>query len=106
MDIKSIKNIVNRDIPDSVKESMIIDELTKDKDVLPTLMLILNQERRSQKELIQDMNLELSRAHIYIETQKEDKKEEGFNKSFVIKEISNFYKKYKGVVRHCFNRYN
>ena len=108
MDIKTIKSIVNSDSPNNIKEMLIIRELSADKNVIPMIMEILQTERKSQKELVQDLNLELSRAHIYIDMRPESKKEvkEGFNKGFILDEIAKFYIKYKGKITHCFNRFN
>ena len=108
MDIKSLKEIVNSDLPDNYKEIQIINLLANDEKIIPEIMKILEQERKNKKELITDMNLELSRAHIYIDMRDENKKEgkESFNKNFVIDEIAKFYIKYKGMISHCFNRFN
>jgi hypothetical protein len=108
MDIKLIKKIVTSNLPDKIKESQIIELLANDEDTIPMILKILEQERKLKTELVQDLNLELSRAHIYIEIQPENKEEEKerFNKKFVIGEISNFYAKYKGIISHCFNRFN
>ena len=108
MDIKTIKSIANSEQPNDVKEMLIIRVLATDKNVIPMIMDILQAERKSQKELIQDLNLELSRAHIYIDMRPESKKEskESFDKGFLLDEIAKFYIKYKGKVTHCFNRFN
>lgn len=108
MDIKTIKTIVNGNQPNDIKEMLVIGVLATDKNAIPMVMKILETERKSQKELVQDLNLELSRAHIYIDMRPEQKKEskESFNKGFLLDEISKFYIKYKGKVTHCFNRFN
>lgn len=107
MDIKRLKEIVNSSFPDEVVRVKILDLLSEDESLLPTMLDLLKRERKSKRELISDMNLELSRAHIYIELYPENKKQskENFNKSFVIEEIGKFYNKYKGVIIHCFNRF-
>lgn len=108
MDIDKIKEIVNSDSSVLLKESQLIEHLSSDKNCIPTLLRILERERSNNKELITDMNLELSRAHIYIDMRAESKSEnkESFNKGFVLDEIAKFYFKYKQVVTHCFNRFN
>ena len=63
MDIKKIKEIVNCDnIDDSTKISMITIVLSEDKNIIPTLLKMLQNEREIQKELLIDTNAELSRA--------------------------------------------
>ena len=87
MKIDSIKTIVNNVLlPDDMKRSMIISILAKDENVIPDILSILKQERISSKELITDLNLELSRAHCYIDEFTEDSKASKlpFNKSFII----------------------
>ena len=109
MNLKKIKEIVdNSAYTPSLKENLIIKELSKDEDVMPKLMKILASERKEKRQTIIDMNLELSRAHIYIDgldfknIKKEDKR---FTKEFVLDKISEFYIEYKGIVSHCFNRF-
>lgn len=83
-------------------KQLIIKSLSEDENVIPNILKILNSERKHNNDLIMDMNLELSRAHIYIEMHKENTKEikNGFDKAFVINNISEFYNKYKGKVIH------
>jgi len=106
MDIKSLKEIVNSEAPD--KEAQIIKLLASDENALPIMLEILQEERQAKEELITDMNLQLSRAHIYIEERVENETESkgSFNKEFITDEIAKFYFKYKSLVTHCFNRFN
>lgn len=108
MDLKQLKEITNSEVPDNIKEQLIISLLAIDENVIPSILNILKQERINKNELIIDMNLELSRAHCYIDMRPESKDEnkERFNKNFVVDEIAKFYFKYKGMVSHCFNRFN
>ena len=108
MDIDIIKDIVNSDSPNHLKENQLLFHLAKSESCIPTLLRILDRERSSNKELITDMNLELSRAHIYIDMMRESKEDSkgSFNKGFILDEIAKFYFKYKQVVTHCFNRFN
>ncbi len=108
MNLKEIKEVINSSIPDKQKKECIIGILAKDEKLIPTLMIFLSVERQNKAELIDDMNLELSRAHIYIDERPPIKNESkaAFNKNFVIDKISEFYIKYKSVVTHCFNRFN
>ncbi len=115
--------------PTEAKEHLIIQSLAKDEKLIPTLMKILEQERRDKKELMADMNLELSRAHIFIDEEwptkgvvggdtnhghntkplgkkKAEKPQTGFHRGFVLDKIAEFYTKYKGRIGHCFNRFN
>jgi hypothetical protein len=108
MDIKKITLIVNSThLSDESKESLILECLSKDEEVIPIIMKILSRERSDKKELITDMNAELSRAHIYIDMRPESKEEgkDSFNKGFILDEIAKFYIKYKSYVTHCFNRF-
>ncbi len=108
MDIEKIKQIVSSQISEDFKSQAIIEVLSRDEKVIPLMMDILKSERKSKDELIADMNLELSRAHIYIDMRPEVKSEskDSFNKSFINDEIAKFYIKYKSIIAHCFNRFN
>jgi hypothetical protein len=109
MRIDDIKHIVNSNIFDnSIKRSMIIKVIAADEKAIPDILAILNSERKENKELITDMNLELSRTHIYVDEFTESSKmaKERFNKGFIIDNISKFYIKYQGRISHCFNRFN
>lgn len=108
MNIAGIKAIVNSSHPEEVKEQQIIAILAHEKNVIPTILKILERERSEQKELLNDMNLELSRAHSFIEIIPEAKtaKNQTLDKAFVVDNIAGFYYKYRDRVSHCFNRFN
>ena len=96
MNIKELKSIINSALPDDVIKSEIINSLAKDENVIPVVMRILERERQFKKEIHNEMNVILSKAHIGLD----DKK---FNEgNFIQKEIIDFYTKYKGYVGHCF----
>ena len=119
MNIDKIKEIVNSTMPEDAKRHFIIQVLAQDKKVIPTMMEILEEERTQTKELITDMNLELSRADVHIQnptlghgevksTTKDKVKIEEIKKAqakeFVLNHITAFYVKYKGRITHCFNK--
>lgn len=96
MNIEKLKQILNSGLEPKLIEQLIINCLAEDESVMPTIIRILDVERKSKKILLQDMNLLLSKAHIGLD----DKK---FNKDgFMQKEIIEFYRKYKDMVGHCF----
>lgn len=100
MNLDNFREILNAHIPENIKEQLIIREISKDENVIPTVMKILEQERHLKNEVTSEMNVLLSKAHIGLD----DKK---FNKgNFMQKEIVEFYKKYKGIVGHCFKNLN
>ena len=107
MNLDEIKEIINSDLPDEIKESQLIESIANDENAVPNIMLMLAFERKTNKNLLMDMNLELSRAHIYIDMKPEGKQEtkDSFNKAFIMDEIAKFYIKYKGKIVHCFNRF-
>lgn len=122
MNINKITEIVkNPLLPHEAKEVLIIQVLAQDKNVIPTMMKILKEEREQNHELLMDMNLELSRADVHIEnpmlgcgevtmkaTAKNKEKIEEIKRSqareFVLNHITAFYVKYKGRITHCFNK--
>lgn len=109
MNLENIKEIVNSSgLSTESKKSLIFRDIAKDKKAIPSILQILNSERGMKDDLITDMNLELSRAHCFIEGIEEPLQDstKRFNKTFVISAIESFYVKYKNMVTHCFNRFN
>jgi len=106
MDIELFKKIIDSDLPQDLKEKHIIIILSKDKNVIPEMLKILGAERDLSEELIVNMNLELSRAQVYISERPEPKDEAklSFNKNFIVHAINQFYIKYSSYVNHCFKK--
>ncbi len=106
MNLQLIREIVNSQTPDEIKRDLIISAIAKDESAIPDLLSILSAERKNKKELILDLNQELSKAHVYIEGRPESKEEskKNFNKEFLLKSIEDLYRKYKGIISHNFNR--
>ena len=96
MNLQELKSIINSGMPDDVVKSEIINSLAKDENIIPVVMKILERERQFKKEIFEEMNVLLSKAHVGLD----DKK---FNDgNFMQKEIIEFYTKYKDYVGHCF----
>ena len=106
MDIQKIKHVVNSDLSDPHKKQLLFDIMCENEALLPNMLELLARERKHKQALLGDMNLELSRADIYIEDySKGDKnKKQSINKEFILSNITSFYEKYKGGVTHCFNK--
>lgn len=96
MNLKEISKILSYPIPDETKEILIIRILSKDKNVIPLIMEILEAERKQNNELLGEMNVQLSRAHLGLE------KPEINEDHFMDKEILQFYLKNKEHIGHCF----
>ena len=95
MNLNKIKEIIEMPlISESNKKNLIIDEISKSEDVVPTILMILNAERERKNELVSTMNLLLSKADVGL---KEPKLNED---GFMQKEISEFYD--TAEVNHCF----
>ena len=95
MNLNKIKEIIEMPlISESNKKNLIIDEISKSDDVVPTILMILNAERERKNELVSTMNLLLSKADVGL---KEPKLNED---GFMQKEISEFYD--TAEVNHCF----
>lgn len=84
--------------PDDVVKSEIINSIAKDENVIPVVMKILERERQFKKEIHEEMNLLLSKAHIGLDNKKVN------SDNFMQKEIIEFYTKYRGYVGHCFKK--
>ena len=85
MDINKIKSVVDLNAPDSIKEELILEILSKDQNLIPNLLKILQGEREERNDLILELNLQLSRAHTGLENP--ELNEDGFMQ----KEIQEFY---------------
>lgn len=95
MNLNKIKEIIEMPlISQADKESLIINEISKNENVVPIILRILNNERERNNELVSTMNLLLSQSHIGL---KEPKLNED---GFMQKEISAFYD--TAEVNHCF----
>jgi hypothetical protein len=96
MNILELKSIINSGLSDDIIKSQIIDSIAKDENVIPVVMTILEREREFKKDMLEEMNLLLSKAHVGLDNNK-------FNENnFIENEIIEFYKKYKGYIGHCF----
>ena len=100
MNIKSIKQIVNSDLPNDYQEKAILSILADDKKVIPYIMEILENERKQSKELILDTNYELSRSLLVLndENLKTNKKVVADPK-WVVGEIKKHYLKWKDYIK-------
>lgn len=105
MNLSAIKKVLDSKLlPKEAKEKAIIAILATDREVIPRILSILNEERKGNRELISNMNLELSRAHVFID--QEGKKVGNLTKNVVSDMIAKFYIENKERVTHCFNRFN
>jgi hypothetical protein len=103
MDLKGLKEILNGGYPDDMKRQLVIKILADDEQVIPDILNILEYERKRKKKLVEEMNFQLSRAHIGLEKSKFAKT--GLNGDhFIEKEIGIFYHKFKDQVGHCFKK--
>jgi len=96
--IEEIKKIINLPISNNTKENLILNVIAEDEKAIIYVLSILDIERKENKKLIEDMNLELSRCHIKI------KEPNIIETNFVLDEVKKFYIKYKNKITHCFNQ--
>ncbi len=97
MNLNKIKDIIEMPlVSQDSKEFLIIDEISKSENVIPTILRILNAERERKSELVSTMNLLLSKADVGLKDPK-------FNhEGFMQKEIYEFYE--TSEVNHCFKQ--
>lgn len=96
MDLKKIGEILGSWEPDNWKEARIIELLAKDEAVIPRILKILEAERRQSKELVNESNLLLGKAHVGLNNKKINKG------NFMQAEIVEHFKKYSHVISHPF----
>ena len=103
MNIKKIRDIINLNLQDEVTENYLIAIIAEDKNVIPTILELLNSERELKEKLLSDTNAELSRALVVLQD-----KNLKYNKkiiadpSWVVGEIIKHYKKWKDYIGCCF----
>lgn len=96
MNLNNIKEIVDSNLPNNIKEKLIIVELSKDSQVIPKVMEILNVEREANKSLITDANVQISRFVAQAQSPRLVEKE------FLIEQAKKFYDKYEQI-QPCYN---
>jgi hypothetical protein len=95
VNLKKIKEIVNSSLLDETKESYIIKVLADDKQIIVTLLKILEAERQDNHQLLSDTNAELSRAVVAIESPK------AIDGKWVVEQIRQHYIKWQHKIRCC-----
>src|ERR1700741_49177 len=115
MDLESLKKTLdNPETSVESKEYAIIRILACDKEAIPMIMKVLDEERKIKIELISDMNVTLSTAHTFIEElnpamvpKKENQTNLGpqVTKTYILDKIAEFYIKYKGKITYSWNRF-
>ncbi len=94
MDLGKIKLIVNSGHP--LWDKMLLEEIAKGDDAMSVIIELLDNERKRKKELIDKLNLLLSKADCGLDNPKINKD------GFMQKEIEKFYLDNKLFVGHCF----
>jgi len=102
MNLEKLKHILNLESRDEVKEVLFLEQLSKEEDIIPKILQLLQAERSRNQNIISDMNFELSRTFAYITEAGFDKKKKGFSAEFVLGEIKAFYRKYKTTISHTY----
>lgn len=100
MDITSIKNVVNSNLPLDYQEKAILSIIAKDKQAIPYIMEILDNERKINKELISDSNAELSRALVVLSDKNlKSNKNIIADPKWVVGEIKKHYLRWTGHIK-------
>lgn len=94
MNLEKIKEIVGGGSP--AWQTLLLKEIATDQNAIAHVLTMLNEERHQNKELITELNFQLSRAHIALESPKVNKD------GFVQKEITKFYE--AGKINHCYKQ--
>ena len=103
MDLKLLKQVLEYDLLDEVKENLILQVLAKDKEVIPNLLKMLDCEREFNQDLLLDINEELSKTYMTLKMSKDKNKTFLEQKTFILGSVKKFYEKYKEVIVCNFN---
>ncbi len=113
MNFKKLGECLNAPAEDKIKRLMVLACIAMDKDAIKDVLEMLQNERSQNNELLTELNLNLSRAEVFISeyTPEETKLKKGeqkktFDKRFVLDKIAEFYITNKKHINHCFNRFN
>lgn len=89
-------------LPEEQGKHVIMLYMSQDKNIIPSLIGMLEMERETKKELLRDMNLNLSRNLLGLIHNSGVKKEDVEQREFFIKETKEFYITNEEQVRCCF----
>lgn len=100
MNLKLIKDIIDTPTAsEEAKAQMILSVISEDKNAIPYILTILTNERNTNRSLISDLNLEVSRYHIHIQDSTLLKK----NKEFLNEQTEVLYNRWKDFIKPLFN---
>lgn len=100
MNIDKIKAIVNSSgLSKEQMHRLICTEIALSENAAGDIIEILGAQRNIYRNLTSDMNLEVSRYHIHINTPALLRK----NKDFLNEETKTLYKKWVDFIKPCFN---
>ena len=105
MNIDTIKEIIeSKKLADDDKRRRILYHISQDTNWLEDVLEMIAIDKAQKKELIGDLNLEVSRLHIAVIEPKHFASKK--DRQFLLDNVEALYKKWKGVVSHCFNKFN
>ena len=100
MNINELKLVINSTMTNELKERAILTILSQDNKVIPHILEILQNERATNKELLLDTNMELSRALIVLNDDNlKPNKKVLVDPKWVAGEIFKHYIKWKDYIR-------
>lgn len=97
MDIKKIEEILQTSYTKEDARQRILEEVANDENAIPDILAILGSERAKNRKVITEMNMQLSRALLYVQFP------EVCEKEFIIQEGTQFYEKHKGSVEPLYD---
>lgn len=97
MDLNKIREALDSGMPNPVIKSRILSIIGLSDDSVMQLMEVVNSRMQSDKQLIEDSNLEVSRAALHIKSPSLSES------SFILTEIGKHYEKYNDRIHCCFN---
>lgn len=104
LDIYKIKEVIQLDISEEQKEQYILGIIANDKNAIPIILKILNNERKIKEELILDANVELSKALLVLkDVNLKYNKKIIVEPKWIVNEIIKYYKKWKNYIKCNFN---
>lgn len=104
MNLKNIQNALSAPLSDDIKERLILIEISKDKNAIPKILEMLDNEREETSELVDDLNLEVSRLDMMFKEPKLGGNTKLERNNFRESNVNNLYQKWSHRIGHLFKK--
>jgi hypothetical protein len=101
--VQYAKYYESKAIDDKIFKKMILEYISGEDDAIPSILQILDFERKRKQDLLNDTNLELSRSLVALISYEKNTKVNLKQKRWIVGEIKKHFKKWSSYIGCCFN---